>query len=188
MGDKIEKVVIFVAGLAVGSLISWKFLENKYKKIAQEEIDSVKEVFSKRKADKTESDDIPKVTEEKEEKKEYVSQIEELNYSSNEEEKKGGTSMTDKPYVIAPEEFGEGCDYETVSLTYYADGVLTNDYDEILEDVDDIVGKDSLNHFGEYEDDSVFVRNDFMKTDYEILLDTRKYSDIHGTSPELAGE
>ena len=26
--------------------------------------------------------------------------------------------------------------------------------------MDEIVGKESLNHFGEYEDDSVFVRND----------------------------
>ena len=44
--------------------------------------------------------------------------------------------------------------------------------------MDEIVGEESLNHFGEYEDDSVFVRSDRLKCDYEILLDQRNYSDV----------
>ena len=84
----------------------------------------------------------------------------------------------EKPYVIDPNEFGE-CDYSTVSLTYYADDVLTYDEDdEIVVDRDDIVGNDAVNHFGEYEADSVFVRNDARKCDYEILYDQRNYHDI----------
>ena len=82
----------------------------------------------------------------------------------------------DGPYVIPPEEYDEN-DYETESLTYYADGVLTDMYDNIIEDVEDTVGTDSLTHFGEYEDDSVFVRNDERQIDYEILLDSDKYYD-----------
>ena len=84
--------------------------------------------------------------------------------------------MTEKPYVITPEEFGELADYQTISLTYWHDAVLTDDYDEIIDNPDDIVGEDFADHFGEYEDDSVFVRNDARKTDYEILLDNRDYS------------
>jgi hypothetical protein len=49
--------------------------------------------------------------------------------------------------------------------------------------VDDVVGFESLNRFGEYEDDSVFVRNDRLKCDYEILLDRRKYSDVVNKKP-----
>ena len=81
----------------------------------------------------------------------------------------------DRPYVISPDEFGELDDYDLISLTYYADEVLADDIDEIVEDVDDVVGLDSLTHFGEYEPDSVFVRNDRLKADYEILLDERTY-------------
>lgn len=84
----------------------------------------------------------------------------------------------DIPYVISPDEFGQDESYETISLTYYADGVLADDDDEMVEDVENLVGFDSLNHFGEYEDDSVFVRNDRLKCDYEILLDHRKYTDV----------
>ena len=45
-----------------------------------------------------------------------------------------------------------------------------------------IVG-DALNHFGEYEDDSVFVRCDERKCDYEILLDQRSFSEVVGSKP-----
>ena len=80
-------------------------------------------------------------------------------------------------YVISPEEFGNN-DYDAESLNYYADGVLTNSWDEVIEDVDGFVGEDSLTRFGEYEDDCVYVRNEVLQTDYEILLDERKFSDI----------
>ena len=73
----------------------------------------------------------------------------------------------------------ENEDYETVSLTYYADGVLTDEFGNVIEDVEGMVGKESLTHFGEYEEDSVFVRNDSLKTDYEILRDTYNYSDTY---------
>ena len=84
------------------------------------------------------------------------------------------------PYVITPEEFDEE-GYETISLTYYADGVLTDEQDFPIEDVEDTVGNDALNSFGEYEDDSVYVRDDDKGIDYEILLDVRKYSDLPKT-------
>ena len=48
---------------------------------------------------------------------------------------------------------------------------------DIVDDIEETVGIDSLTHFGEYEDDSVFVRNDERKCDYEILLDDRDYED-----------
>lgn len=33
-------------------------------------------------------------------------------------------------------------------------------------------------HFGEYEEDAVFVRNDAKKCDYEILKDLRRFCDV----------
>lgn len=64
-----------------------------------------------------------------------------------------------KPYVIRPEEFGQFDDYKQVSLSYYEkDKVLTDELDNPIEDVDMTVGLDSLTHFGQYEDDSVYVR------------------------------
>lgn len=50
--------------------------------------------------------------------------------------------------MIPPEQFGDDEEYEQISLTYYADGVLADENDEVIEDVEDAVGIDSLNHFG----------------------------------------
>ena len=82
-----------------------------------------------------------------------------------------------KPHVISPEEFAEIEEYETTSLYYFSDGILTHLNGEVVEDVDEIIGTESLTHFGEYEDDSVFVRNDKLKCDFEILRDPTRYAD-----------
>lgn len=180
-----NKIFIFVAGAITGSLVAWKMAKDKYKKLADEEIASVKETFAKRlsgDADKEPSDDVDEVvmhltTAQKpkpsaEIKAKYQEIINTNNYG-------GDKVMRDKPYVIPPEEFGENPDYETVSLTYYADQVLTDQDNFIIDpgEIDDMIGEESLDTFGTYEEDSVFVRNEERMTDYEILLDARCYDD-----------
>ena len=88
-------------------------------------------------------------------------------------------TITDsEPYVISPVELGD-CDYDVIDLIYYeGDNTLTDEEDEIINDVGELIGWESLEHFGEYEDDSVCVRNDIRKVDYEVLLDVRKYSEV----------
>lgn len=178
--SKITNLLIFASGAAIGSAVTWKLLKTKYELIAREEIESVKEAFSKRYSAKEESteevDDARAKADAAKEKPSldtYASVVQGLGYADNEEEED-----MERPYVISPDEFGEIHDYETVSLTYFNDKVLVDDNNDLIEDVDDIVGLDSLNRFGEYEDDSVFVRNDRLKTDYEILYDMRNYSDV----------
>jgi hypothetical protein len=93
-----------------------------------------------------------------------------------------------KPYVISPEDFGEIEDYDQRTLFYYEDGVLTDDEDNPIEDVDGVVGRGSLTHFGEYEDDSVHVRNERLRIDYEILREPNTYADVVKTKPHHAEE
>lgn len=76
--------------------------------------------------------------------------------------------------VISPMELNDS-DYETITLKYYDDDILTDDRDEIIEDPVGIVGDDFKKHFGEYEDDCVYVRNDNLDVDYEILLQGVSY-------------
>ena len=188
--NKARGFVMFVLGAAVGSIVTWQYTRKKYEQIAQEEIDSVKEIFSRRElaADVeivTPEPQTAKVSkpEEKPDITEYAARLERegyTNYSnvSAGEKKEEQEAMEMKPYVISPEEFGEFEDYERISLSYYADQILADEDDEKVEDVDNVVGLESLTHFGEFEDDSVFVRNDKLKCDYEILLDQRTYSDV----------
>lgn len=172
MNRNVFGVITFLAGAAIGSIVTWKFAKTKYEKIANEEIESVKEVFSKRKENT-----------EKAEVKEYHTQIKDSGYDTaidiEKTEKGEEMSMNDKVYIIPPEEFDETGYYETVSLTYYADDVLADEMNFPIVDMDVIGGEDTLTHFGEYEDDSIFVRNDELKIDFEILRDERNYTDVY---------
>ena len=175
-----KDLLIFASGAAIGSVVTWKLVKTKYEQIANEEIREVKDYYYGL-ADKKDVFDVDEDFEcdDSEEEQDYNDILDSNGYRnySNKKEKKEEDDL-DKPYVISPEEFDDNEDYDTVSLTYYSDGVLTDERDNIIEDIEGTVGEDSLTHFGEYEDDSVFVRNDLLKTDYEILADDRKFSEI----------
>ena len=203
MNNKITGFMIFIFGAAIGSVVTWQYTKKKYEQIAQEEIDSVKETFSKLKAknkdnESEENNNVKTIVEKAKDKPsimEYAAWLRKqgyTNYSDTDslsedpnasEEEVDKNMINDKPYVISPDEFGEYYDYDTISLTYYADQVLVDEDDELVEDIEGTVGFESLNAFGMYEDDSVFVRNDRLKCDYEILLDQRKYSDVIKRKP-----
>ena len=42
-----------------------------------------------------------------------------------------------------------------------------------------MTGSELMEHFGEYEDDSVFLRDDENQRDIEVLLDDRRYSEVY---------
>lgn len=169
MNNKI--IFSFVAGAAIGSVTTYFIVKDKFEKLAQTEIDSVKEAFSRLHADKKEYETIAAMYKEPISNAQFVCETED--YSDKETE-------IDAPYVISPDEVDEFGDYETIELIYYADGILADDGNEIIDDVEGTVGEDSLERFGEYEPDSVYVRNDKRKCDYVILLDERRYSDVTG--------
>ena len=188
MMSKVTGLIIFVLGAATGSIVTWQFAKKKYEQIAEEEINSVKEMFLKREQDArdveitVEPQPSVEASLNKFEEKPDISTYAEI--LKNEAYVPEGTEMVEnKPYVISPDEFGENEDYDTISLTYYADQVLVDDGGDKIEDVDDVVGMESLTHFGEYEDDSVFVRNDRLRCDYEILMDERTYSEAQKERP-----
>ena len=183
----------FIIGAASGATVAWYLLKDKYETLAQEEIDSVKEVFARREQEMKDetvkrnvAEGIKDSDRTKPDLKEYAEQLKKngyTRYSNLSADDEGVSDKQTKPYVIPPEQFGDDENYDQISLTYYADGVLADENDEVIEDVEDAVGIDSLNHFGEYEDDSVFVRNDARKCDYEILLDQRTYSEVAEDMP-----
>lgn len=183
----------FIIGVASGATVAWYLLKDKYETLAQEEIDSVKEVFARREQEmkdetvkRSVAEGIKDSDRTKPDLKEYAEQLKKngyTRYSDLSADDEGVSDKQTKPYAIPPEQFGDDESYDQISLTYYADGVLADENDEVIDDVEETVGIESLNHFGEYEDDSVFVRNDTRKCDYEILLDQRTYSEVAEEMP-----
>ena len=194
VNNTLSKVIIFTAGATVGSAVTYLLVKKRCEQKAQEEIDKVVDEFYNREitiedvvtAAVEEGIDVnfrvePKETEEPvDEKEEYEDIVKGEKYVSYAQEKLGEKEEKNemkRPYVIPPEEYGE-CDYATVSLWYWADGVITNDRNKIIKNVEELIGEDVESHFGEYEDDSVFIRNDAQEIDYEILRDERRFSEI----------
>ena len=181
-----NKLFIFALGAATGSLVTWKILEKKYKIIADEEIESVREHYREKlnklsdseEMDEVEDeylvDDIPDFTEE--EKEEYQQIVNEYTDDATVQLEPAIEHIA--PYVIAPEEFGEGYGYDTKSWTCYADNVITDENGQIVGNPECVIG-DALQHFGEYEDDSVYVRNEDTECDYEILKHYKTFSEVN---------
>ena len=190
-----KNLLFFVAGAAIGSFATWKLIEKKYKDLADEEIESVKEMFKNRKQRITKDEvkeTVEKVINKWKEPKETVEDIvtAEGYYTEEEETEEDDESNYTvdvdpgveviAPYVITPEQFGEYNEYGTKTLTYYADDVLTDEIDNPItsEEMETMIGPDALDHFGEYEDDSVYIRDEMNEMDYEILKSEKMFSEI----------
>lgn len=191
-------ILAFVAGAAIGSVATWQFVKKKYEMIAEEEIQSVKDFYKKKTVTPYEgpetSDEVASTPDihpdviEKPNIMEYAAKIRSEGYTDYSEQKEAEKKVSpdDRPYVITPEEFGEYDDYEKITLFFYADQILADDNDVAIRNVDEIVGIDSLTHFGEYDDDAVYVRDDRKKLDYEILRSLRRYSEVLEEKPYKA--
>lgn len=190
MNKTINGLLVFVGGATIGALTAWQVTKNYYAQRAQEEIDSVKETFSKKFAEdaKEETNTVVKPRiKDKPSLEEYARILNEKKYRpENYEEGDAGETTDDEeeePEIITPDEFGE-LNYETVYLTYYADAVLATELDDVVEDIESTIGRNAILHFGEYEEDIVHVRNHQLRVDYEVTSDSRSYyEDIKGVSP-----
>ena len=182
-------LLIFAAGLAVGAVAGAVIVKNKVLADAKAEIEEVREYYR-------ESRGVVEEVEEKEEVKEVEKKEYELKDIQVKDEPKTGLTnysqitkmymskdefqspMYDDPFVIDPSEFGENPEYDTETLTYFADGVLVDDVDDVIEEPDIVVGLENLKIFEEFGATTVYVRNDIYKTDYEIIRDDWNYSDL----------
>ena len=184
-------LLIFAAGLAVGAVAGAVIVKNKVLADAKAEIEEVREYYRSARG-KVNRENVEETEEVKEvEKKEYelkdiqvkdepktgltnYSQITKMYMSKDEFQ----SPMYDDPFVIDPSEFGENPEYDTETLTYFADGVLVDDVDDVIEEPDIVVGLENLKIFEEFGATTVYVRNDIYKTDYEIIRDDWNYSDL----------
>lgn len=214
MNCKLINALMFAAGAALGSVVTWKVVKTKYDRLIQEEIDSVKEAFAEVYGEhqnnaeceiSDENDDEPDPNESahqidwsefedlNDEEEEYTPTRDDLmEYASlthrYHDEKGGAYEVKEEPYVIGPEDYGERDGYKMVELTYYLDCILEDDECHIITDADELIGPKALNTFGEYVDNLVFVRNDYLRTDFQIYKDYRTYDEAKHIGPDRVDE
>lgn len=182
---------IFAAGALAGAAVAARVVREKYQQEAEEEIAEMRDYYRElRKNAKTPNED--KIVEEentKEEKEENTKdEYDEIvkgytNYTqyndietkeNKKEEKEERTNY--EPFIIDVEEFGEDPTYDTATLTYYKDKVLTNDLDDVIDY--SVAGEENLKIFDEHPDcKAIYVRDDIYMVDYEILRDPYQYDE-----------
>ena len=174
---------IFAAGVVAGAVAGAYLVKDKVMADAKQEIEEVREYYKSKKESKKEETVEEQPVEEVKEEKEYEEIVVNsgyVNYNKPEQIAQHSV-LEDEPYSIDPEEFGDKEEegWDTMTLTYFADGVLIDDADEIVEQPDVVVGLDNLKIFEEFPDATcVYVRNETWRTDFEILRDDWKWSDL----------
>lgn len=180
-----HKCLYFAIGGAVGSVATWLCIKRYYETCYKEDLESIKKAYSYKKEES--SDQKKEVKAPSEPKTEDTFKRERVDsgdiekyaklagvYKNEESEnKKEGREVIRmrEPYVIMPEEFGDnGEDWGTSTLYYFNDGILCDENEVVLEDPEELIGTiNPEEHFGDFEDDVVYVRNEDMETDFEIL-------------------
>lgn len=188
----VKGIFIFVIGVVTGTFAGAQIAKKKYEEIANEEIEEIRAYYKEREKEVKEVEE-PKAVEapeeksiEVEERKQYNNIIKRGNYMAVDEEEQN--NVCDEAYPIDPSEFGNEGKNATETLTYFADGVLVNEVDEVVEDPDLVVGRHHIYIFNEFPDATcVYVRNDLDGTDYEILKDDWCWSDFNekGYAPPI---
>lgn len=87
------------------------------------------------------------------------------------------------PYLIDRNEFATIDEYEALSLTYFADGVLTDEEYEVIKNPKELVG--DFEQYFKNGTSEIFVRCDERCADYEIAKDIRTYAEFYNTIPHM---
>lgn len=84
-----------------------------------------------------------------------------------------------RPYLIEPNQFGDQEMYEMETWSLYQDGVVTNEEDAPMDEetIENYIPIDALEQLKASDEDSVFVRNESRRTDYQIIKVIGRYAD-----------
>lgn len=185
MSRTTDYIIIFVAGLTAGALCAKFYYEDKYRTLAEEEINSVKEAFK----DKTlvvHVKDVSKPVEKEEHQEEEIireySAPTEVGTATNYHDfYKGEPILEEKmamkefpreetrPRIISQEDYdGTEPDFDKMSCTFYVpDRIIVDDLSrEVVEP--DVIGEENIEYMIESKEPIICIRNERIAVDMEI--------------------
>ena len=182
----LKYLAAFSAGAGVGWFITKKCYDKYFDEVLEDYDNLIEEIDKLNKDgdatdDKLEEDDIPEKPPVKiivDEPDNVYTDVEDyheilLKQKYNTAEKKV-RKIVDHPFEIEMGEYGTVYDYNLVQLNYYADEVLTDEYDNVVDDVEEIIG-DVLDTADLIPYSDIYVRNDAKRCDYKIFIDPKTF-------------
>ena len=186
---KYRDLILFAAGLVVGGVGTWLIVKKYYEDLANEEIESVKDYYKQDLAEKKgKAEQLGKEKAAMADQILYRETVKHTAYSAISQEGDEEESMETErviapipdplpePYIITPDQYvAEERDFEKVTVTWYVrNKVLVSEDDELVE-IETSIGEEALEHFSEYMPNLVYVRNEKLEIDYEVILDEDEY-------------
>lgn len=197
---------IFVLGAVGGGVATSIILKNKYELIIKEEIDSIRATYKRAIAsdnyekivddqEAAASDRGKRSTVINRDKYKRIAEkygpgpiVENIDQDDEEEqeqyrkgERESSQTHYNGAYIIDTEQFSEEMpNFDKLTISFYVeDDVLVDENDEIIDDVVGIVGEQALTSFGMGSDDPdvVYVRNENLSIDYEVICIHASYSE-----------
>lgn len=193
-----REVLIFVSGVTVGGFLGYKIIEKKYNEKLETEVNRrIDEyVLNNKKEEKKHTEPIEVKKENAVDKinynnvtKNYISseENEEDNEETKEEDDDGKEDEPEvnnyisddprDPYEITEEEYDDNSnEFEKESLYYYRGNyTLVDDSDNVVdtEDADILLGSDWVDLMN--NNGIIYIRNEKVKTDYEIVVNSGVY-------------
>jgi len=177
----LKQILYFSIGAALGAVTAWYLTKRHYETFIDDEIEEVKERYR----DEHQEENDRKTYQAKVRTLGYVEPVTVRNGSDNgedyilkddvEEELRVTNPFpgerADIPYTIGPDAYAEEYvgTFDKETITYWAgNDMLVTDADEILE-INDTIGRENLEKIGEFEENTVFVRNERLGMDFEVV-------------------
>lgn len=222
MNDNIKLLGTFIGGAAIGSLITFALVKEKYEALIDGEIEAMKLFYEDRYSDKEEPneeeepevvDDLREATSIKEgiavEVEEYTKYTDRYKPSTNEERPNEDDyheednemppvlnedyEKEDYPYVISFHDYTESMTHiDKIELVYFkGDDVLVDDQDNIIDNVEYLIGEDNLFELGNDPEtpNVLYIRNPKTGADYEIIQNDASFREVVlGEIPDELGD
>ena len=191
-------MAVFTAGVGCGVLATRSYFKTRYETFANEEIESVKDIYSKK---LEEADNKMEESNKKEAQKEYNEAVEpyissvppsDLSHRDEYEKKMSEAEspqddILDYPYQITSMEYMDDGGVDKKVATYFVDdevlivdGEVSDDGE--IADIDQTVGQDNIEILLTGFDDgsALYVRNPMNGVDYEVTKSYASYSEMMG--------
>ena len=108
----------------------------------------------------------------------YEEIIQKLNY--NEFSTKTTNQKAKRPYVITADEYSDANGYIKKIISYFEDDevCMDNETKEVLDNVAKDIGNDCLERINEDGENEIYVRNEILGIDYNIVSEAGSYEDF----------
>ena len=189
MNNYILAAISFGVGAAVSGITSWLIVKKKYEKRHQAEMDAVWEDLMNGKRDEDSASEEPatklshsesavETVLEKPNLFDYASKVKDLGYDTASDEL---SKTNDRIYEISENDLDEDL-YDQIPITLYADGIFADDQDYPMKRIEDYFPED-IYRLMEGKD-SIWIRNEIKKTDYEICRSQLTFGEMLDRHPE----